>query len=739
MKAFTAVVLGCLVVLAAHLWGYAQAGSAYWGTHQFAMFPAVWILGGTAVSLLLFFLVWGRVWPPRLRFPFPLAVTAAVILGGLAFWFLRERLHLLGNSEVRIESLLQGRFIWQLEPGGILVPFGLYRITGLEPATLFAVLSVACGVAYLVLAAVFAREVGEDRWGRGIIFFLLALAGLTRLFYGFVETTPLLAALVTLYLVLGARLARGKGSAAAVAVAGTLALAVHPLALLLLPSLIYILLRGGEGGRTRRAPWLLVPIVALVALGVMMASRGLGPGEVLRVTLGNLLPLHGAPTLSEPYNLLSWHHLRDILQLEMLVGPFAAGLVALLLVTGGGRRLGPDGAFLLVGGVPWWIFSLVSYPGLGFPRQWGLFVPAFIALIMVAGLLLARIPGRQERATTARAAAGALVALSLFHLIPWVGMSLNRDRESARLAGLYGPQSAQSGQARSSTFDQLGTYFLSRGEVDNAELAYREAVNADTTNGYAAGHLGSILLAGDKPAQAARLLEWATKQDPDREYLYYELAGAYRQLGRQGPAAAAYRRALALNPNFRQAYINLSVIERQAGRLDTTEALLKTALGRFPGDPQILGNLARLQQERGDTAGAVAMYREVLEKNPDDVNVAYNLGGLLLQQSKPKEAIPYLEMVTRRKPRDAEAWINLGVARNLDGETDAAAHAFQQALVADPTRPEAYFNLFRIHLERGDSTEALGLLKVYAARDSTSRWGKLARGLLSGLGAAGRH
>lgn len=739
MKAFTAVVLGCLVVLAVHLWGYAQAGAAHWGTHQFAMFPAVWILGGTAAALVLFFLVWGRVLSPRVRLPFAVAAPAAAVIGGVCFWVFRERLHLLGNSEVRVESLLQGRFIWQLEPGGILAPFALYRATGMDPVTLFAVLSVACGVAYLLLAAVFAREVGEDRWGRGITFFLLALAGTTRLFYGFVETTPLLAALAMLYLVLGVRLARGKGSAAGVALAGTLALVVHPLAVLLLPSLVFVLARGGGAGRGRRLSWLLIPVLALAAGGFLMASGGLGLGETLRVTLGgNLLPFHGAPSLRAPYTFFSWLHLRDLLELEMLLGPFAAGLVLLLLVTGGHRRLGGDGWFLLVGGGPWWLFSLLIYPGLGFPRQWGLFVPGFTALIMVAGMLLARVPGRRERATTARAAAGALVALSLFHLIPWVGISLEPDRASARIAGLYGPGSDQSGHARSATFDQLGTYFLSRGQTDNAELAYKEAVTADTTNGYAAGHLGSIMLAGGKTAEAARLLEWATRQDPDREYLYYELANAYRELGRTAPAMASYRRALALNPDFRQAYINLSVMERQAGRLDSTQALLETALKRFPGDPQILGNLARLQQERGDTASAVAMYRSVLEKDPDNANVAYNLGALLIQQDKPKEAIPYLEMTTNRRPRDAEAWINLGVARNLLDQTDAATFAFQQALLSDPMRPEAYFNLFRIQMDRRDTTQAVALMRAYASRDSTSRFGKLARGILMELGAANR-
>jgi tetratricopeptide (TPR) repeat protein len=698
-------------------------------------------MAGGAAGLVVFLLAWTQSPDKRgLRLPLAVGAVAAGAAGTVLFWLARQQGHFLGDGPNRIEGLIQGRFAWYLEPGGLLIPDYLHKLFGsADPALTFAVLSVVCGMAYVVLSAWFAHEVAGDAWGRGLVFGLLALAGLTRLFYGYVETAPLLAAVVMLYLVLAVVYLRGKGSPLAIVLAGTVALFVHPTAILLLPSVIYVLWRGpekGGNGRGRRLSLLLIPAAVLGGGHLYLLSIDAGLTDVYRYYWENILPWTGEGSARVKYSVFSTGHLRDFIQHEILIGPFAAMFAIILLVLGARGRLGSDGRFLLLAGLPWWLFSFVFNHQIGVARQWSVFAPTSIAFLMVVGLALVRLPWRRERPRLAAALAGIILAVSVFHTLPWIGVGLDRDRSLRHFVGLYAPGTGASPFARSYAFDDVGTHYLSLGQVESAQMAYMEAVTADTTNSYAASHLGSLLRSIGKTRQSASLLEWAIRQDPGRDHLYYQLAGAYGDLGAPDSAATAYRIAIDLNPEFRQAYINLAIVERKLGRLVEAEEVLRQAEVHYPDDYHILANLAHIQQDKGDTLRAVELYKLALEQNPDAVDTAYNLGILLMQSRRLNEATAYLEMVVNRNPQDAEAWVSLGVVRDLLKKPNEALAAFQEALLADPSRPEPYFNIFTGLIARGDTARAITVMQAYALQDSSTELGFIARQLLRELGVS---
>ncbi len=753
MRSFAAVLLYALLVLALQIAGAVAPTPVNWGVHHYGFLPSIWLWAGAVGALVLAGLGWSLAGQisrgPGSRALAALLGAGIVLVGMVLFWVGRERSTFLGDGTLLLESMRQGRVAWS-GSGALVVLDGLNRLLGSpDPAVTLAAVSVVCGALYLLLAWMIARGAANDGAGRTLLFGLLATAGLTRLFYGYVEVYPLLACATLLYLALALAAQAGRAPFWPVALVGALLPLLHVTGLLLWPSLLYLVFAGrraeasaapaaaaqsGAGGS--RLLLLLLPACALLA---GMFLRG-GPGAMADLAAGymrGLLPISGPLGTADPYTLFSAAHGSDLLQEQWLVGPFGALLAILLLILRAHGGMGSRERFLLWAGGPWWIISLLFNRGIGAPRDWDLFAAASIPWILLLGLLLVHAPWWISGPR--RAAAVALIlGASFFHLLPWVAVDTDAERSLGHVAALYGPGSRASGFARSYAFEEIGTWYLDRGQSESAVEAFREAAALDTTNARVTANLGAVLLAQGKPAEAASVLELAVRRDARREFAQYQLGNAYQEMGRIEEAGSAYRKALALNPEFLQATLNYAALERRQGNLPLAEALLRDGLRHAPQNADLLAHLARVQEDKGDTAAAAVGYREAVQRNPDDTASAFNLGYLLMRQGNITEASRYFEMVVARVPGDAEAWINLGVARDLEGDAEAARIAFEQAIAADPRRPEGYLNLARGYLAAQDTTQAARVLRSFTALDSTSAMGLLARRLLEGMEGRGR-
>ncbi len=744
MRAFVIILLASLLAVVLQVLGTLHPGPSNWGVHHYAYLPGGWLAAGALAGLVVFLLGWsGGPGVNRIRIPAaPLAGLVAVA-GGALFWGLRERAYFMGDGALWIEGLKRGRLVWHDEPASLAGVAALNRAVGSpDPGVTFALVSVVCGVIFLVLALVFARLVTDRPWARTLIFGLAVLSGYTRLFYGYVETYPILAVLVLAYLVALTAWLRGRGALWPAVLLASVAPVFHVTAVFLLPSLAYALWVGpvrGEAGtgpsRGARLLALLAPAVVLVA-GV--AAMGLRPGTLSTIYadyLGKFLPLGGPLEHRVPYSLLSAAHLSDFFQEQMLLGPFGAPLALALLVFGARGRLGREGGLLLWAGLPWWAFSFLFNREIGAARDWDLFSVAAIPLVLATAVMLARVDWGASRPRLAGAATGLLLGASVFHTLPWVSLDAEPERAMTHFAGLYGPGSGASPFARSYAFEEIASWYLERGEAESALAAYRESALADTLNVRSAGNEASMLINLGRPEEALEALAPAVARKPGNEVLRLHRGNAYRDLRRLDDAGAEYEKALELNPDFLQAYLGLAYIQRQLGNLAQAESTLVRAQARFPEDADVKSGLALVREAQGDPASAAAAYREALARNPRDGTAAFNLGLLLLKLEKPAEAESVLTRATRIDPGDFEAWINLGVSRDLQKKHEQAEAAFRKAMAVDPKRPEPYFNLGRGYLARGDTTRAVEVLREYAAVDSTSRMGTLALRLLSAMGA----
>ena len=173
---------------------------------------------------------------------------------------------------------------------------------------------------------------------------------------------------------------------------------------------------------------------------------------------------------------------------------------------------------------------------------------------------------------------------------------------------------------RAHDFVILGDGALGRGDLDEAERRYRQAIAADSGAALALTQLGAVLTRKKDGAAAVQVLLRATKAAPDLPYAWYRLGWAHRAQGDLQAATAAFERAV---------------------RLD-------------PANSTFLDGLGSTQSTSGDHAAAVGTYEKLIEAHPKSVRGWLNLGKTRALAKRPGAAQAF-DKVLELDPRHAEA------------------------------------------------------------------------------------
>lgn len=246
-----------------------------------------------------------------------------------------------------------------------------------------------------------------------------------------------------------------------------------------------------------------------------------------------------------------------------------------------------------------------------------------------------------------------------------------------------------------------------------------------------------ILAATGNRENAVSTLQAAIERFPRDEALLSQTARVLLEAGLSAEAAEGYRRMLELEPLHYYAYYRLAMARMAAGDSASARRALEEGIRVFPEQELLLEQLARLCESMGDLEGAADAWSRALEMAPNSSLVAYELGLALVRVRRPEEAVEILGDLSDRFPDDPAVWVALGNAQYVADRKPAAARSFEAAMRIDPSLPQPYFNLVRVHLTLGDTLQAVGYLRRYLERDSTSDYGQRAKVALEDLAARG--
>ncbi|MEM7280460.1 MAG: tetratricopeptide repeat protein, partial [Pseudomonadota bacterium] len=198
---------------------------------------------------------------------------------------------------------------------------------------------------------------------------------------------------------------------------------------------------------------------------------------------------------------------------------------------------------------------------------------------------------------------------------------------------------------------ELANAFHDASEPENAEAAFRAALEVDPTYWGVYADYGTFLYENERYKEAADLFEVWTDLTPDSRSAFNNLAGAYYMLNDFTRSGAIWERSLELGES-RSTYTNLGLSYYYSGDFARAVEMQQRALTIAPTDHRLWGRLAESSRFVDGMEGvsqeayekAISYAKERLKINARDW---YTLGLLALYQSHVDENIEALENMTR--------------------------------------------------------------------------------------------
>lgn len=238
------------------------------------------------------------------------------------------------------------------------------------------------------------------------------------------------------------------------------------------------------------------------------------------------------------------------------------------------------------------------------------------------------------------------------------------DAESREGTAAGTPTASNAADAARAAF-AAGLVSQRAGDSAAAALAYRRVLELRPTFWEAAYNLGLVLLAADRPAEAATALSGALA-----------LGGGERRAKTLLSLAAAYT---------------------ELSRLADAERAYEDAINLLPGDPRPRVGLARLYHQRMDRpADALRLYREAVRVDEQHAPAWLGMASLRLKQGDPQQAERLLERAVALDPASEESRIALAALLVQRGETARAREQLTWLVEHVEAPVEAWFRLGRL-------------------------------------------
>jgi tetratricopeptide (TPR) repeat protein len=389
----------------------------------------------------------------------------------------------------------------------------------------------------------------------------------------------------------------------------------------------------------------------------------------------------------------------------VVVGLLFVLSAAWLLWQGCARRVAAGSAGLVVGA------GLLLLPTSGMPLN---MLVNERRLYLVAALLTVALVGLVRRRTPALLAVVVLSLLTVQRNEAWA--SPVRLWEAARTAG----------SSSYRMWVNLGKAYQEEGRTDEAEAAYRRALELDDRYADAWNNLAVVAHAQGRVADAISLYEEALRRDDSMEEIHLNLADAYLALGQPDEAERVYERALALDPANGRAWNNLGELRMALRRPQAALVAFDRAADLLPDRFEPHNNRGNALDGLGRRAEAAEAYRRALDLGQGEAGrgaVHANLGETLRRLGDARAAA-HLDSAVLQQPTPAVFDYRARLAWD-EGRMDDAAADWRRSVDLDPQRASAWTGLGEVALRRGDAvTAAAAFARALSEGESLrARWG----------------
>jgi tetratricopeptide (TPR) repeat protein len=305
---------------------------------------------------------------------------------------------------------------------------------------------------------------------------------------------------------------------------------------------------------------------------------------------------------------------------------------------------------------------------------------------------------------------------------------------------------------------QLADTLMAAGRNAEAIAAYEQAISLAPTDALLVERLGHAYRVSGRTDEAREAYENAANLlAPPESARWHRLLGAlYARAGWQTEALNAYRQSLAMLPRDVTVEISIGDVYLSGGQLDLARAAYQRAARLDPWNATPVMRLGMLDEKERNLAAAIRQYRRTVRMDPlsppayallaEAVRVTqgeesalhsiqstpgYELllpgallasGNLYVGRGDYAQAESEFTRAIERFPLDTNAVkISLGAVRLKTGQTDAAAAAYNEVLIGDPSlAADAYVGLGQVYAFQAQRGPALGSLYRAVRANSVS-------------------
>ncbi len=217
--------------------------------------------------------------------------------------------------------------------------------------------------------------------------------------------------------------------------------------------------------------------------------------------------------------------------------------------------------------------------------------------------------------------------------------------------------------------------------------------------------------------EASGHFESVLAREPGNHLASFNLATAYRGMGRSEDAEITLRALIDADPQQLDARLRLGALYLERGRSQDAAHVLEELINIARGAPQaqqaaqMLGSLyaseqgkeiqARILEER------ILAYKETVARDPDDFDAWLNMGLIFLSQRRQGEALEAFENVVRLQPDHLQAIQTLATLYDESGDYAKAVPLYSRYINAekDPARVENVRSVMMLALAKKSFTD----------------------------------
>ncbi|MBU8933826.1 MAG: tetratricopeptide repeat protein [candidate division Zixibacteria bacterium] len=573
-----------------------------------------------------------------------LGTAITVLAAGGLFWLFRAQAFYLGDGYTLLSTLASDNpFIKYREIGESMAHLWLKQTLGSgEQAALlsFQIISIATGVISIVALIIASVRLFETTRQRLLFVLGVSTGGHMLLFFGYVENYSLLVSATLIYGLVGLLGATGKISRWWAVVPLLVAILMHVLAVVLVPSGLYLLLGPTIIGHTlSRMTRLSKTALAIIVFAVSATVFLYLYNTTLFFQLA-FVPLMANRFTIDGYTLFSLIHLSDVGNLVFVLAPALVVILPALWVRrkveASSKRAVWFLLLMVLGGLG---AAFMFDPKLGMPRDWDLFsfagVPIALLLFYMALAVRTKRPYMVAIASLA-------VVLNLLVLVPRVITQTNRPQaveqfrqyiywdhqRNQNALGLlveYHQDTGDSDRAVEESqqwhnafpawgINHHGLQLANVGQYDAAIMEYRRVIQLNPVFPVAYGNIGAALLELKKYDSALAYLEIARGMNPYNPRVAYNYGSALFFLQNYDVAEAAWLEALTIDSTIRGAWLGLAQLSKTQGRRNKYFEYLSQAVSYGDAPVAPLKELGLFYLQQGDYHRASELFDEALKK-----------------------------------------------------------------------------------------------------------------------------